>query len=97
MHLSSFGLISLNGSVVKLEPGLDFASYQAAMAHYNATLALKAKMIERNRSRALARSLEQSITEPAQPEAVLQQIAEPVHAPPKRLLTASDIIKLFRR
>ena len=44
MHLSSFGLISLKGNVIKPKPGLGFADYQAAMANYSATLALKSRL-----------------------------------------------------
>jgi len=44
MLLSSFGLISIDGSVTKLEPGLDFASYQLAMSHYGTAKALQARV-----------------------------------------------------
>ena len=44
MHLSSFGLISLKGTVIKPEPGLGFADYQAAMSNYSATLALRSSL-----------------------------------------------------
>jgi hypothetical protein len=44
MHLSSFGLILLDGSVNKPEPGLGFAEYQIAMANYGASLALKSRL-----------------------------------------------------
>lgn len=44
MHLSSFGLISLKGSVTKPEPGLGFADYQVAMANYSASLILRARV-----------------------------------------------------
>lgn len=44
MLLSSFGLISIDGSVTKLEPGLDFANYQLAMSHYGAARALQARV-----------------------------------------------------
>ncbi len=44
MHLSSFGLISLKGTVIKPEPGLGFAEYQTAMSNYSATLALKSSL-----------------------------------------------------
>jgi hypothetical protein len=44
MHLSSFGVIAIDGSVTKPEPGLDFSGYQAAMAHYQATLKLRKRL-----------------------------------------------------
>lgn len=44
MHLTSFGLISLKGSVTKPEPGLGFADYQVAMANYSASLSLRARV-----------------------------------------------------
>ena len=44
MHLSSFGLITLKGSVTKLEPGLGFADYQVAMANHSATIALQSRL-----------------------------------------------------
>lgn len=44
MHLTSFGLISLKGSVTKPEPGLGFADYQIAMANYSASVALKSRL-----------------------------------------------------
>jgi hypothetical protein len=44
MHLSNFGMISLDGSVSKPEPGLDFVNYQAAMANYGMTVALQSRL-----------------------------------------------------
>ena len=44
MHLSSYGLISLKGSVSKPEPGLGFADYQVALANYSASVALKSRL-----------------------------------------------------
>lgn len=44
MHLSSFGVIAIDGSVTKPEPGLDFTGYQAAMAHYQATMKLRQRL-----------------------------------------------------
>lgn len=44
MHLSSFGVIAIDGSVTKPEPGLDFSGYQTAMAHYQAALKLKERL-----------------------------------------------------
>ncbi len=44
MHLSSFGVIAIDGSVTKPEPGLDFSGYQTAMAHYQATLKLRRRL-----------------------------------------------------
>src|SRR6056297_1836882 len=41
MHLSTFGLISLNGSVKKPEPSLSFSNYQTALAQYSAAIALR--------------------------------------------------------
>lgn len=53
MHLSYFGLIALDGTVNKPEPGLDFAGYQLAMAHYSATMALRSRLKNRGRPDAL--------------------------------------------
>ncbi len=44
MHLSHFGVISIDGSVTKPEPGLDFSGYQTALAQYRAALKLKARV-----------------------------------------------------
>ena len=44
MHLSNFGMISLDGSVSKPEPGLSFVKYQAAMANYGTTVALQSRL-----------------------------------------------------
>jgi len=49
MHLSSFGLITLDGSVTKLEPSQDFDSYQASISRYGTTLALKSRIESRQR------------------------------------------------
>ena len=49
MHLSSFGLITLSGSVTKLEPSQDFESYQASISRYGTTLALKSRIEARQR------------------------------------------------
>lgn len=52
MHLSSFGIISLRGSVTKPEPGLDFTAYQRAIANHTTALALRARL---HRSAALSK------------------------------------------
>jgi hypothetical protein len=44
MHLSSFGMIALDGSVTKPEPGLDFTGYQTALAHYQTTMKLRERL-----------------------------------------------------
>ena len=76
MHLSYFGLITLDGSVNKPEPGLDFASYQVAMAHYSATIALRARL----RSKSLAPLSEETVASNQQPAATTDP-AFPQHPP----------------
>jgi hypothetical protein len=65
MLLSSYGLISIDGSVTKLDPGLDFASYQLAMSRYGTTLALQSR-VETQRS-ATPPEPSPATTEPATP------------------------------
>jgi hypothetical protein len=55
MYLSHFGLISLDGSVTKLEPGLDFSNYQIAMSQYQSALRLRDKLREDRKKAAAAR------------------------------------------
>jgi len=69
MHLSSFGLILLDGSVNKPEPGLDFANYQIAMMNYGASLALKSRLRARRNGIPLQ---PKEAPAPAQPPAAAQ-------------------------
>lgn len=52
MFLSSYGLISLDGSVTKPEPSQDFDSYQDALQRYWTTLALKKRIEKEQRQTA---------------------------------------------
>ncbi len=54
MYLSHFGVISLDGSVTKPEPGLNFSNYQIALSQYQAALRLREKLRE-NSDKAAAR------------------------------------------
>ena len=54
MYLSHFGVISLDGSVTKPEPGHTFTNYQIALSHYLAALRLRKKLRE-NSDKAAAR------------------------------------------
>jgi len=58
MHLSSFGLITLNGSVTRLEPSQDFQSYQAAISRYGTALALKSRVEAQQRQEGVAAELQ---------------------------------------
>lgn len=100
MHLSSFGLISLDGSVTKLEPGLDFASYQTAMANYTATIALKSKVLPGDKG--TADSTPEPTTAPSTdaPASIVPrplQPATPLARKKPSLQSAADLVKLFRR
>jgi hypothetical protein len=55
MYLSHFGLISLDGSVTKLEPGLNFTNYQIAMAKHQSALRLRDKLRENGKKVAAGR------------------------------------------
>jgi hypothetical protein len=51
MHLAHYGLIGLDGTAQRPEPGADFAAYQKILTNARAMLAMK-KRIEAGRKRA---------------------------------------------
>ncbi len=91
MHLSSYGLITLKGTVAKPEPGLGFADYQVALANYGATLALRA----RAKQIAKARAEPQPPREPQNSVAKQELAASRLRGKP-RTTTASALVKKFR-
>ena len=70
MHLSSFGLISLNGTVSKPEPGLDFSEYQVALANYSTTLALRSRLREQSVDKTAIKSEPNDKLIPASPRRI---------------------------
>lgn len=91
MHLSSYGLITLKGTVAKPEPGLGFADYQVALANYGATLALRA----RAKQMAKARTEPRQPLEPAEPLAKRELAASRLKGKP-RSTAASALVRKFR-
>lgn len=94
MHLSSFGLISIKGSVTKLEPGLGFADYQIAMANHSASIALQSRL---GKEPGIAQPLEttkSSASAPALPSRNKIN-AEELFNPPVRS-AASALVRKFR-
>jgi len=51
MHLAHYGLISIDGTAQRPEPGADFAAYQKILTNARAMMAMK-KRIEEGRKRA---------------------------------------------
>lgn len=60
MRLANFGMIGLNGSVVRPEPGADFADYQHSLTNYRTMMSLK------NRSAGATDDAEQRLKELAE-------------------------------
>ena len=91
MHLSSYGLISLKGTVAKPEPGLGFADYQVALAHYGATLALRA------RTKKNAEARKQPASTPQMPTRVAREVLAARQIPSKpRNTAAAALVRKFR-
>ena len=44
MRLANFGMIGLNGTVMRPEPSADFADYQNSLANYQMTMALRRRV-----------------------------------------------------
>ena len=44
MRLANFGMIGLNGTVMRPEPSADFADYQNSLANYQMTLNLRRRV-----------------------------------------------------
>ena len=44
MRLANFGMIGLNGTVMRPEPSADFADYQNSLANYQMTLDLRRRV-----------------------------------------------------
>ena len=91
MHLSSYGLITLKGTVAKPEPGLGFADYQVALANYGTTLALR----ERAKQIAKARAEPQPPRAPAEP-LVKQELATARLKSKPRSTAGSALVRKFR-
>lgn len=44
MRLANFGMIGLNGTVMRPEPSADFADYQNSLANYKMTMNLRRRV-----------------------------------------------------
>ena len=73
MRLATYGVITLNGSVSRPEPGADFADYQNSLASYRMTMSLKkqaaaASAETEERLKRLANSVRQTLANQTEPE-----------------------------
>lgn len=46
MRLANYGMITLDGTVMRPEPGADFAAYKDGLAQYRTMLALKHRFLK---------------------------------------------------
>ena len=73
MRLATYGVITLDGSVSRPEPGADFAHYQNSLASYRMTMSLQKRAAAANaeadeRLKQLATSVRQTLATQSEPE-----------------------------